>query len=144
MERKIIINSFDYPERSSTVNDHPRWHCQPDWFLQFYSVDFLWIRNARINRHEIYEERRAQALQGKNCKININISFSHNETIYRLLFIGTDYHSGYRANHFRLPGHWANCGQSENRVFIRHLVHLGWVLTLRTFRLLQESVTWHE
>lgn len=83
-------------------------------------MDFLWIRNARINRHEIYEERRAQALQG------------------------TDYHSGYRANHFRLPGHWANCGQSENRVFIRHLVHLGWVLTLRTFRLLQESVTWHE
>ena len=58
--------------------------------------------------------------------------------------IGTDYHSGYRVNHFRLPGHRAHCGQSENRIFICHLVHLGWIFALRTFRLLQESFARNE
>ena len=57
---------------------------------------------------------------------------------------GTDYHSCHRANHFRLSGHRANCGQSENRVFIRYLVHPGWIPSLRTFRLLKESFARHE
>ena len=30
----------------------------------------------------------------------------------RFFFIGTDYHSGYRAYRFRLPGHRTHCGRT--------------------------------
>lgn len=64
--RRLMVEFVPTPnvERRGTDDDHPWRYCQFDWFFQFYSMDFLWSRYACIDRHEIHQKRRPEALQG--------------------------------------------------------------------------------
>lgn len=59
-----FIFTYAYTERRCAHDDHPRRYRQPNWLFQLHGMDFLRSRHARIDRHEVHQKGRTQALQG--------------------------------------------------------------------------------